>query len=70
MEELLEFHNKGKLVCNDSVSYKDLDNDLVSEAIVNQVEEISLKFGYNKIPIYCDEHLDKTLKNLESFLFF
>lgn len=58
--------NKGKLICNDSVSYKDLDNDLVSEAIVNQVEEISLKFGYNKIPIYCDEHLDETLKNLDN----
>lgn len=58
--------NRGKLICNDSISYKDLNHDLIPEETVDKVDEISLKFGYNKIPIYCDKHLDKALKNLDN----
>ena len=56
---------KGRLVCNDSVSYSDLDNDLISDGLVDKVEEIATKFGYHKIPIYCDKRLDEALLNLD-----
>lgn len=56
---------KGKLFCNDSISYSDLEHDLVPEEFIDNIEEISIKFGYNKIPIYCDKQLDDTLSNLE-----
>ena len=52
---------KGRLVCNDSVSYGDLDQDLIPEYLVDNVEEIAAKFGYLKIPIYCDARLDEAL---------
>ena len=56
---------KGRLVCNDSVSYCDLDNDLISDALVDNVQEIAAKFGYHKIPIYCDVRLDEALQKLD-----
>jgi hypothetical protein len=56
---------KGRLICNDSVSYCDLDNDLISDDLVDKVEEIATKFGYHKIPIYCDKRLDEALLNLD-----
>jgi TnpA family transposase len=56
---------KGRLVCNDSVSYSDLDNDLIPEDLVDNVEEIAAKFGYHKIPIYCNKQLDEALQNLD-----
>lgn len=56
---------KGRLVCNDSVSYGDLDNDLISDDLVDKVKEIAAKFGYHKIPIYCDKRLDEALLNLD-----
>ena len=49
---------KGRLVCNDSISYADLNNDLISDDLVDKVEEIAAKFGYDKIPIYCDKRLE------------
>ena len=57
---------KGRLVCNDSISYADLNNDLISDDLVDNVEEIAAKFGYNKIPIYCDKRLDEALLALDS----
>lgn len=56
---------KGRLVCNDSVSYADLENDLIPDELVDKVDEISAKFGYNKIPIYCDKRLDEALLTLD-----
>lgn len=58
--------NRGKLFCNDSVSYCDLECDLVSDEIINDVEKIAKKYGYQKIPIYCDEHLDNKLNDLDA----
>lgn len=58
--------DRGRLFCNDSISYCDLDVDLVSEAIVDQVVEIAEKFGYKKIPLYCDERLDEALAELDN----
>lgn len=56
---------KGRLVCNDSLSYGDLDNDLIADRVVDNAEEIAAKFGYYKIPVYCDSRLDEALKNLD-----
>jgi len=56
---------KGRLFCNDSLSYSDLDHDLIPEDMVDNVNEIAAKFGYQKIPIYCDERLEKALQDLD-----
>lgn len=57
--------DKGLLCCNDSVSYCDMDHDLIHDSLVDDVEKIANEFGYPKIPIYCDEHLDESLKTLD-----
>ena len=60
------FHHldRGRIFCNDSVSYKDIDADLVSEDLVKKAESIVQPYGYYKIPIYCSTHLDQKLKEL------
>ena len=58
--------DKGLLCCNDSVSYCDIDHDLVSDLLVDDVEKITTEFGYPKIPTYCDQHLDEALKTLDN----
>jgi len=58
--------DRGRLFCNDSVSYRDLECDLVSDEIVNDVDKIANEFGYHKIPIYCDEHLNRKLSELDA----
>lgn len=55
---------RGRLYCNDSVSYCDIDTDLIDDALVDDAEKIAADFGYPKIPIYCDQHLDDTLQEL------
>jgi TnpA family transposase len=57
--------NKGRLVCNESISFRDLENDLVSDKMVDDVEEISKKYGYPKIPIFCKQRLDDALIELD-----
>ena len=57
--------DRGRLCCNDSVSYSDIDHDLVDESLVDNVEEIAMKFGYPKIPIYCDKRLDDAIEMLD-----
>ncbi len=61
------FHHldRGRLFCNDSVSYCDIEVDLVSDELVDQAMEIAEKFGYKKIPLYCDERLDEALLELD-----
>jgi len=58
--------DRGRLFCNDSVSYSDLKCDLVSDDIVDDAEAICKKHGYDKIPIYCDEHLDNMSAELDA----
>ena len=57
--------DRGVLYCNASISYCDIDQDLVDEALVVDVEKISTEFGYSKIPIYCDERLDDAIRMLD-----
>jgi len=58
--------DKGLLCCNESVSYCDIDHDLISDALVDDVEKIAHEFGYPKIPVYCDERLDAALMTLDA----
>ncbi|WP_163836898.1 DUF4158 domain-containing protein [Spartinivicinus ruber] len=56
--------DRGRLYCNDSISYCDIDNDLIDDKLVDNVEKIAADFGYLKIPIYCDQRLDDVLQEL------
>lgn len=58
--------DRGRLYCNDSVSYCDIDTDLVDDALVDDVEKIAAEFGYPKIPIYCDQRLEEALQELNN----
>lgn len=64
-EKIFHHLNKGRLFCNDSVSYRDLECDLVDDSLVDNIEEIADKYGYEKIPIYCEEYLDRMLEKLD-----
>jgi TnpA family transposase len=57
--------DRGTLCCNDTVSYCDIDQDLIDDSLVDDVEKIAAEFGYPKIPIYCDERLDEAIKMLD-----
>ena len=57
--------HRGRLFCNDSTTYRDIDQDLVDGALVDQANEIATDYGYSKIPIYCDERLDAALSELD-----
>jgi len=58
--------DRGGLCCNDSISYCDIDQDLIDDALVDDVEKISAEFGYPKIPIYCDARLDSAITMLDN----
>lgn len=58
--------DRGRLYCNDSVSYCDIDTDLIDDALVDDAEKIAAEFGYPKIPIYCDQRLDDELHQLNN----
>lgn len=58
--------DKGLLCCNESISYCDIDHDLIEDALVDDVEKIAKEFGYPKIPIYCDQRLDDALSMLDN----
>lgn len=64
-QEIYHHFDRGRMFCNDSVSFGDLENDLVADKLVDDVEKIAQKYGYSKIPIYCDAHLDDALKKLD-----
>lgn len=64
-QKIYHLINRGKLCCNASVSYSDIDYDLINDALVDDVESIAHQFGYPKIPIYCQERLDDALTALD-----
>ena len=55
---------RGRVFCNDSVSYRDIDADLIPENMVEKALETVKQYGYTKIAIYCSEHLDQKLSEL------
>jgi len=56
---------KNLLCCNESISYCDVDHDLVDDSMVDDAKKIANEFGYPNIPIYCDQHLDEVLDLLD-----
>lgn len=58
--------DRGRLFGNDSVSYCDLDYDLVPDELVDDADKICDELGYKKIPVYCDGRLDQALADLEN----
>jgi TnpA family transposase len=57
--------DKGRLCCNDSISYCDIDHDLIEDHLVDDIEKIATKFGYPLMALFCDEHLDESLDSLD-----
>ncbi len=57
--------NRGKLCCNDSVSYGDVDYDLIDDARVDDADNVAAEFSYPKIRHYCDERLDEAIGALD-----
>ncbi len=57
--------DNGRVFCNESVSYADLDYNLIDDALVDNVSEIAEKLGYPHIANYCDERLDVLINELE-----
>lgn len=67
-EKMFHHIDKGRLYCNDSISYKDFDLDLIPEENIEKSLEIAEKFGYYKIRNYCDQRLDDALEDLDKAL--
>ncbi|MDQ5884450.1 MAG: hypothetical protein QG556_790, partial [Pseudomonadota bacterium] len=57
--------DRGRLCCNHSVSFADIEHELVDMDLVENVDKIATEFGFSKIPVYCDERLDDALKMLD-----
>ena len=57
---------RGRMCCNESASYCDIDHDLIDDSLVDNVESIAAEFGYPKIPIYCDERLEAAVAELDN----
>ncbi|WP_395375731.1 Tn3 family transposase [Marinicella sp. W31] len=57
---------RGRLCCNESSAYCDIELDLVDDSKVDQIEEICEEMGFARIPGYCDDRLDEALKELDS----
>lgn len=49
--------DSGTLSCPESISYKSLKDDLVSDEVLDRAEEISKQHGYPKILTFCDQRL-------------
>ncbi|NJK53119.1 MAG: transposase [Leptolyngbyaceae cyanobacterium SU_3_3] len=57
--------NRGKLCCNASIYYSDINDDLIDDAIVDDVEKIAHEFGCAKIPVYCESRLNEAIEALD-----
>ena len=65
-QKIYHYIDRGKLCCNDSVSFCDIDYDLVDDKLVDDIEKIAIEFGYPKIPMYCDKRLDDAISMLDT----
>ena len=58
--------DRGRLCCNESISYCDIEFDLVDDSKVDQIETICEELGFPRIPVYCDKRLDDVLSELDN----
>lgn len=56
----------GRLYCHDSVTFADLDDDLVDDSLVDNIKEIAEECGYPKLATYCDKRLDQAASELNN----
>ncbi len=45
-QKMYHLINRGKLCCNASISYCDINHDLINDLLVDDIEKIALEFGY------------------------
>lgn len=57
--------DRGRLCCNESSAYCDIEYDLVDDSLVDQIDSICEEMGFSKIPTYCDDRLEDALAELE-----
>jgi len=58
--------DNGRAYCNESVSFADLEDDLIDDSFVDKADEISEKLGYPGIADYCDGRLEALTTEVES----
>lgn len=64
-EKIYHHIKRGRMYCNDSLSHRDIDCDMVPDSMVDKVDEIAQQYGYPKLAIYCDQRLDDLLDELD-----
>jgi TnpA family transposase len=64
-QKMYHLINRGKLCCNASVSYGDINYDLIDDAMVDDVETIAREFGCSKISVYCESRLEAAIEALD-----
>ncbi len=57
--------SRGRLFCNDSIAYRDIDKDLIHQELVDDAINVATELGFPNIVNYCDERLDLALYDLE-----
>ncbi|ELZ7234018.1 Tn3 family transposase [Vibrio parahaemolyticus] len=63
-QKMYHLINRGKLCCNASVSYCDINHDLINDLLVDDIEKVAQEFGYPKLPVYCESRLDEAMDAL------
>ncbi|MGB0360437.1 MAG: Tn3 family transposase [Endozoicomonas sp.] len=64
-QKMYHLINRGKLCCNASVSYCDINHDLIDDLLVDDIEKFAMEFGYPKLPVYCESRLDNAIGALD-----
>ena len=64
-QKMYHLINRGKLCCNASVCYSDINHDLINDQLIDDIEKISLELGYSKLPVYCESRLDDAIEDLD-----
>ena len=56
---------RGRLYCNNSFAYRDIDKDLIDDNQVENASKIAVELGYPHINDYCGEKLNSALTTLQ-----
>lgn len=57
--------SRWRLFCNDSLEYRDIEKNLIDDALVDDVATIANELGYPSIVDYCGVRLDSALATLQ-----
>ena len=64
--KLYQALEQGTAFCNDSLSFADLEQDLVEDALVDKADEIAGKLGFGKLSTYCTVRLSSLVQDVEA----